>query len=103
MIFPEMVDEKIARVLPKLLYAREIRCSVPDMRQAVFCYEEMKGETTATLRGGRAYVPVYLDHVHVLFQDDFGNRYSSIPYTMEPIDVYKRQGEGDKGVWENAE
>ena len=85
MIFPEMVDEKIARVLPKLLYAREIRCSVPDMRQAVFCYEEMKGETTATLRGGRAYVPVYLDHVHVLFQDDFGNRYSSIPYTMEPM------------------
>ena len=29
--------------------------------------------------------PVYLDHVHVLFQDDFGNRYSSIPYTMEPM------------------
>ena len=82
-IFPEMMDEKIARVLPKLLYAKEIRCHVPQMRQVILCYEEMKGETAATLRNGRAYIPVYLDNVHVIFQDDYGNRYSSIPYAME--------------------
>lgn len=82
-IFPEMVDEKIARMLPKLLYAKEIRCCKPQMMQVVLCYEEMKGETAATLRNGRAYVPVYLENVHVLFQDDYGNRYSNIPYTME--------------------
>ena len=55
MIYPEMVDERIARVLPKLLYARRITCDNPDMRQVVLCYEEMKGETTVSLRGGRAY------------------------------------------------
>ncbi len=85
MLYPEMIDEKIAKVLPKLLYAREIVCDSPDMRQAVICYEEMKGETTAPLRGGRAYVPVYSDRVHVLFQDDYGNRYSRIPFRMEEM------------------
>ncbi len=85
MILPEMVDEKIARVLPKLLYAREIRCENPGMRQVVLCYEERKGETAATLRNGRAYIPVYMDNVHVLFQDDYGSRYGSIPYAMEPM------------------
>ncbi|QNM04768.1 DUF5717 family protein [Qiania dongpingensis] len=82
MVFPEIIDEKIARVLPKLLYAKNIRCGNPWMRQVVLCYEEMRGETVATLRNGRAYVPVYLEDVHVMFQDDYGNRYSGIPYSM---------------------
>lgn len=85
MIYPEMVDEKIARVLPKLLYAKEIRCENPQMCQAVLCYEEMKGETVVTLRGGRAYVPVYLKNVHVLFQDDYGSRYGNIAYTVSDM------------------
>lgn len=85
MIFPEMVDEKIARVLPKLLYAKEIRCASEKMCQAVLCYEEMKGETTVPLRNGRAYIPVYLENVYVLFQDDYGNRYCGVPYAMEDM------------------
>lgn len=85
MIYPEMVDERIARVLPKLLYARRITCDNPDMRQVVLCYEEMKGETTVSLRGGRAYIPVYSDHIRVLFQDDRGTRYSCVPFTMEEM------------------
>ncbi|MCI8466281.1 MAG: hypothetical protein HFI63_10610 [Lachnospiraceae bacterium] len=85
MIFPEMMDEKIARVLPKLLYAKEIRCANDRMCQAVLCYEEMKGETTVTLRKGRAYIPVYLENVCVLFQDDYGSRYCGVPYAMEDM------------------
>ena len=85
MIFPEMVDEKIARVLPRLLYAKEIRCTNDKMYQAVLCYEEMKGETAVTLRNGRAYIPVYLKNVCVLFQDDCGNRYCGVPYAMEDM------------------
>ncbi len=86
MIFPEMMDEKIARVLPKLLYAKEIRCANDRMCQVVLCYEEMKGETPPVpLRGGRAYVPAYLQNVYVLFQDDYGNRYCGVPYAMEDM------------------
>ncbi|MCI8504872.1 MAG: hypothetical protein HFI67_01620 [Lachnospiraceae bacterium] len=85
MIFPEMIDEKIARVLPRLLYAKEIRCTNDNMCQAVLCYEEMKGETVVPLRRGRAYVPVYLKNVCVLFQDDYGNRYCGVPYAMDDM------------------
>lgn len=85
MIFPEMMDEKIARVLPRLLYAKEIRCANDGMCQAVLCYEDVKGETSVPLRKGRAYVPVYLKNVYVLFQDDYGNRYCGVPYAMEDM------------------
>ncbi len=85
MIFPEMMDEKIAHVLPKLLYAKEIRCANDRMCQAALCYEEMQGETPVPLRRGRAYIPVYLKNVYVLFQDDYGNRYCGVPYAMEDM------------------
>ena len=85
MILPEMVDERIAKVLPRLLYAREIRCADPAMCQVIVAYEEMQGETAVPLRNGRAYVPVYLENAHVFFQDDHGNRYGSICYEEEPM------------------
>ena len=57
MIYPEMVDERIAKVLPKLLYARRITCDNPDMRQVVLCYEEMKGETHGLPAGRKGLHP----------------------------------------------
>ena len=79
-IFPEMVDERIARILPKLLYAMEIRCEDRNMQQAVVCYDELRGEVRAQLRDGAAYIPVYTQSSRIVFQDGFGNRYAGIRF-----------------------
>lgn len=84
-IYPGMVDAKIAAILPKILYAKKIICSVPDMRQAILSYEEVRGETVAEMKGNETYLPVYLDHAHIVFQDSYGNRYANIPYKMEDV------------------
>ncbi|MCI8514567.1 MAG: hypothetical protein HFI93_08100 [Lachnospiraceae bacterium] len=76
-LYPDIVDGKIAKALPKLLYTRSIRCENPGMRYVVVCYEELKGEVAAPLRNGQAYVPVYSEDARILFQDGAGNRYES--------------------------
>lgn len=77
-VYPEIVDGKIAKALPKLLYTKSIRCENPAMRYVVVCYEELKGEVAAPLRNGQAYVPIYSEDVRILFQDGAGNRYENV-------------------------
>lgn len=76
-VYPEIVDGKIAKALPKLLYTKSIRCENSAMRYVVVCYEELKGEVAAPLRNGQAYVPIYSDEARILFQDGAGNRYEN--------------------------
>jgi hypothetical protein len=84
-IYPEIVDVKAARALPKLLYAHCISCDNPNMRYAIVCYEELKGEVAAALRNGRAYLPVYSKDARILFQDSLGNRYEGVTPALAPL------------------
>ncbi|MBQ8814831.1 MAG: hypothetical protein IJZ85_10110 [Lachnospiraceae bacterium] len=81
-IYPEMVDEKTAKVLPRLLLAKRITCDNPEIAQLVLCYEELEDEQIVPLSGGRVYVPVYTDNCLILQQDIYGNRYASLPCVM---------------------
>ena len=81
-IYPEMVDEKNAKVLPRLLLAKKITCDNPEITQLVLCYEELEDEQIVPLSGGRVYVPVYTDNCLILQQDIYGNRYASLPCVM---------------------
>ncbi len=81
-IYPEMVDEKTARVLPRLLMAKRIACDNPQISQLVLCYEELEDEQIVPLTDGKVYVPIYTENCLILQQDIYGNRYASLPYVM---------------------
>lgn len=91
MLYREMIDEKVARVLPAILKSYRVRLKNPNMKYVVVCYEELKGEDAFPIRDGVAYVPLFLEHTVLLFQDDYGNRYANIPYrklpAMEKTDI----------------
>lgn len=91
MIYREMIDEQVARVLPSILKSYRVRLKNPNMKYVVVCYEELKGEDAFPIRDGVAYVPLFLEHTVLLFQDDYGNRYANIPYrklpAMEKTDI----------------
>lgn len=78
MIYPDMVDSAIARVLPALLRSYRVSCSNPLMKYVVVCYEELTEETVHPLENGVAYVPIFSKEVSILFQDAYGNRYTQI-------------------------
>ncbi len=91
MLYREMIDEKVARVLPAILKSCRVRLKNPNMKYVVVCYEELKGEDAFPIRDGVAYVPLFLERTVLLFQDDYGNRYANIPYrklpAMEKTDI----------------
>lgn len=78
MIYPDMVDSGLARVLPALLKSYRISCRNPQMKYVVVCYEELTEETVHPLENGVAYVPIFSKEVIILFQDAYGNRYTQM-------------------------
>ncbi len=92
-IYQEMIDEKVARVLPSILRSYRVRLKNPNMKYVVVCYEELQEENAFPVRDGVAYVPVFLEHGLMLFQDEYGNRYANIPHrkvpTMEREDIWE--------------
>ena len=80
MIYPDMVDSGLARVLPALLRSYRISCRNPQMKYVVVCYEELTEETVHVLENGVAYVPIFSKEVSILFQDAYGNRYTQMSH-----------------------
>lgn len=84
MIYKEMIDEQVAKVLPSILKSYRVRLNNPNIRYVVVCYEETEGEDAFPVKNGVAYVPLFSEHAVLLFQDDYGNRYSNISYRKLP-------------------
>lgn len=84
MIYREMIDEQVARVLPAILNSYRVRVKNPNIKYVIVCYEELKGEDAFPIRDGVAYVPLFLEHTVLLFQDVYGNRYADIPHRKLP-------------------
>lgn len=78
MLYREMIDEKVAEILPAILKSYRIRISVPGIRYVIVCYEEIEGEDAFPVRDGIAYVPLFGRNPVILFQDEYGNRYANI-------------------------
>lgn len=85
MIFRDMIDDRVARVLPSILRTCRISCANPQMNRVVVRYEELENEEVYPLVEGEAYVPLFSDQAVLLFQDAFGNRYVDIVYTKTAI------------------
>lgn len=84
MLYPEMIDERVAKVLPAILKSYRVQLKNSRIKYVIVCYEELKGEDAFPIRDGVAYVPLFLEHTVLLFQDDYGNRYANIPYRKLP-------------------
>ena len=84
MIYKEMIDEKIARVLPAILKSFRVQLRGSRMKYVIVRYEELDEEDAFLIQDGTAYVPLFLERTVLLFQDEYGNRYANIPYRKLP-------------------
>ncbi len=84
MIYKEMIDERVAKVLPSILKSYRVRLKNPNMKYVIVCYEELEEEDAFPIQDGVAYVPLFLEHSVLLFQDAYGNRYTNISYHKLP-------------------
>lgn len=85
MIYKDVIDLPMAKVLPSILRSFRVECKNTRMKYVVVRYEEITEEDVFLLEDGVAYVPLFSEHTILLFQDAFGNRYSSVPYEKEPV------------------
>lgn len=84
-LYREMIDEQVAKVLPAILKSYRVRCKNPNMKYVIVVYEEIDGEDAFPLKDGVAYVPLFSQHSILLFQDAYGNRYANIPYRKQQV------------------
>lgn len=77
-IYKEMIDERVAKTLPSVLKSYRVCLNNPNMKYVIVCYEELEEEHAFPIKDGEAYVPLFLEHSVMLFQDAYGNRYTNI-------------------------
>lgn len=85
MLYREMIDERVAKVLPSILKSYRVVLKNPNMKYVIVAYEELEEEIAFPLQDGVAYVPLFLEHSVLLFQDAYGNRYADLPYQKLPV------------------
>ncbi|SFG19440.1 DUF5717 family protein [Oribacterium sp. WCC10] len=85
MILSDMIDERIASVLPAILRSYRITTDDKRMSFVVIKYRELDREEVYALKDGVAYVPVFFENSEILFQDVYGNRYIDVKYDMTRI------------------
>ena len=85
MIYEDMIDIPVARILPALLRSYRVECPVPGMKYVIVCHEELSVEEAYALRDGAAYVPLFSDRSVLAFQDGGGSRYMNVSYKKERV------------------
>ncbi|GEM_PF-2240051 len=85
LVYQDMIDERLAGVLPELLLACEIKCDNPVMERMIVRCPELGFEDSYDLDRGVTYAPVYTADSFIMFVDSLGNRYTDVPYKSELI------------------
>lgn len=83
LVLQEMIDERLAAVLPDLLMGYEITCRNPELVRVIIRCPELNYEDVYTLENGVCCAPIYTEDSLVMFIDAYGNRYSDVPYEKE--------------------
>ena len=81
----DMVDERLAGVLPDLLFSRKITCRQEGMHRVLVRYPQLRTEFSGVLRGGSCCIPVYTEDAEILLEDDRGLVYCHVPYESEAL------------------
>ena len=85
MIYKDMIDMRVARVLPGILRSCRVRCEDSRMKYVIVRYEELEEEEAYLLEDQAAYVPIFSDRNVLLFQDAYGNRYLDVKHWKVPV------------------
>lgn len=84
-LFPEMIDERIAQVLPAMLYVKEITCASDSAEWVIVRYPELIQEYRVRMRNHSACIPVYSERALIVFEDRNEVRYANLPYEIRPL------------------
>ena len=79
MIYPEMIDRRIAEVFPAVLNTYKIQCS-GDYTSVDVHYDCFKRDTCYPLQDGVAYVPLYMPGFVLSFRDAEGKECTEVSY-----------------------
>ncbi len=85
MLYRDVIDVPMAKVLPSILRSYRVECSNPKMKYVIVRYEEKLDEEAFLLEEGVAYVPLFSENRILLFQDSYGNRYTNTPYVKTQV------------------
>lgn len=85
MIYLDLIDGQLAKVLPGILRSNQISCTDAAMSRVVVRQEELQEENGYPLKDGAAYVPIYSERDVLFFEDAYGNRYCNIPYEKHAL------------------
>lgn len=85
MIYSDLIDAQLARVLPGVLKSYWISCFDPSICYVAVRHEELTKEELYPVRDGQAFVPLYSERDVIFFQDAFGRRYLNLPYKKQPM------------------
>lgn len=85
MIYPDMVDWRIAEVLPGILHSYHFVVYDERISSVIVRYVMLEKEESFPVSEGSAYVPLFLPDYVVLFEDSEGNRYSGIRHEKKRL------------------
>lgn len=83
----DIVDDELAKVLPDLLFTKKITTKLKFARRAVVQYAQLRQEISRPVENGTAWIPVYMDSAAVVFEDEYGNRYTD--WNSKTEDAYE--------------
>ena len=105
LILPEMIDERMAEFLPKVLNSYLVEVEDQNIERLVLTHPALRRECSFPVKGGFCTVPMPLPNMILLFQDALGNRYSRVPHRktrlMEEAELEKKcqSLSEDKGIF----
>ncbi len=85
MIYPSMIDNQIARVLPQILFTKIIKVNQSAITHLVLRYESINHEEYYCVRDGQVNIPIFTDCVQLFFQDEKGKRYVNVSWDEKPL------------------
>ena len=81
----EIIDRRLAAVLPAVLNARRIRTDSDAVRSVVMVSPQLQDEEKYLLDKKTAYIPVQTEDAVFLFEDSYGNRFADVFWKEEQV------------------
>lgn len=84
-IYEDMIDRRIASVLPKMLYAASFTCANKKIRKIAVCYRELNYEQILVPWNGVAYAVLFSDNYVAVGIDADGRRYAGLDIKVKHV------------------
>lgn len=85
-IHEDMIDERIAKALPCVMFSNELYCHNPNMKGVVVLHKEIDREAYTPLEEGGAQISIFTENAHIFLVDQDDNRYAAtVDYTLNKL------------------